>query len=158
MKIRILLTAALGLFVLAGGVVLAVRRMQRPPAGTDATQAFGSGTKVVVCYFYGKDRCPVCDSIESYAREAVETGFPEKLQNGRLEWRSVNYEQPGNEHFAEHYKLVAPGVVLVAVRDGKPADWKSLPAVWMHVGDKPATIACVRKGVREFLDSAWDKP
>ena len=71
---------------------------------------------------------------------------------------SVNYEQPGNEHFAADYKLVAPGVVLVAVRDGKPADWKSLPEAWMHLGDKPATIACVRKGVREFLGAAPDKP
>jgi hypothetical protein len=150
--------AALGLFVLAGGVVLAVRRMQNPPAGTDATPAFGPGTKVVVCYFYGKNRCPVCDSIESYAREAVQTGFPEDLENGRLEWRSINYEQPGNEHFAADYKLLAPGVLLVAVRDGQPADWKSLPEVWNHLGDKPATIACVRKGVRQFLDSARNRP
>ena len=152
-RLRLALTAVLAIFVLAGGVILAVRQLQRPPAGTDAALPLASGTKVIVCYFYGKDRCPVCASIESYAKEALETGFAAELQSGRLEWRSVNYEQPGNEHFAADYKLVAPGLVLVAVEDGETADWKSLPEVWMHVGDRPATLQCVSQSVREFLDS-----
>ena len=85
---------------------------------------------------------------------ALETGFAAELQSGRLEWRSVNYEQPGNEHFAADYNLAAPSLVLVSMRDGKQAAWRGLPEVWEHVGDKPALVEFVKKNVQEFLDNA----
>jgi hypothetical protein len=151
---KTVLTVALGLFVLAGVAAVALRCLQNPPAQAETASPLGPGTKLVACYFSGNNRCPACDSIETSVREAVETGFPEELKSGRLEWQSINYEQPGNEHFATDFELVAPGLVLVAVRDGRPGTWKSLPEVWKHVGDKPATVDCVRRGVRELLDAA----
>jgi hypothetical protein len=166
-KSKTLLTAVLIVFVLASVVVLAKKEMTKPASGDatpartaaasapagEAKAASASQTKVIAYYFHGKVRCPTCNSIESSAKEAVETGFAEQLKDGRLEWQVVNYEEAGNEHFAKDFDLAAPCVVLVTIRNGKQIDWKSLPEVWEHVGDKPAFIQFVQKNVKEFLDN-----
>ncbi len=89
--------------------------------------------------------------IEAFAREAVEAGFPDELKKGLLQWRIVNYEEPGNEHYAKDYQLAAPCVVLVRLRDGQQASWKSLPEVWELVGDKPEFVTFVQKNIRALL-------
>ena len=94
----------------------------------------------------------VAQAIESNANEAIESGFPEQLKDGRLEWRSVNYEEPGNEHYATDYKIAAPCLVLVRMKSGKAVEWRSLPEVWELVSDKPAFVQLVQRNVQEFLD------
>jgi len=53
-----------------------------------------SDRTVVAYYFHGNFRCPTCRKIEALSREAVESGFPEDLKAGRLEWRVINVEEP----------------------------------------------------------------
>ncbi len=157
MKTKSLLTAVLIVFVLASVVVLAMKEMNKPAPGDRASPQTmaspSSETSVIAYYFHSNVRCATCTSIESYAKEAVESGFPEPLKSGRLEWRIVNYEESGNEHFATDYDLAAPCVVLVAMRGDKQVEWRSLPEVWEHVGDKPKFIEFVTRNVKEFLDN-----
>jgi hypothetical protein len=161
MNLKNIATTTLLMFVAASIVVLVVKSLRHPQQSAQAgegqiTSAIISNSasrddRLVVYYFHGKMRCPTCMSIESYAKEAVESGFAEQLKDGRLEWKIVNYEESGNEHFATDYNLAAPCVVLVKVRDNKQVDWRGLPEVWEHVGDKPAFVQFVGKNVREFL-------
>jgi hypothetical protein len=145
-----MLSAALLFFVAAGVVVLTVKSLrQSPPAATEE----GSGDRIVAYYFHGKVRCPTCESIETYSKEAVETGFAEQLKDGRLEWRIVNYEEPGNEHYAADYNLAAPCVVLVVMHGREQVQWRGLPEVWEHVNDKASLIEFVQKNVREMLEA-----
>ena len=64
----------------------------------------------------------------------------------------VNYEEPGNEHYATDFKLAAPCIVLASVHDRHQVAWKSLPEVWELVGDRPAFRAFLRKNLREQLE------
>ena len=104
---------------------------------------------MIAYYLHGKVRCVTCNDIETTAKEAVEAGFADELKAGRIEWRVINYEEPGNEHFATDFKLAAPCVVLASVLDGRTQSWKSLPEVWELIGDKPAFRGFVQKSVRE---------
>jgi hypothetical protein len=117
-----------------------------PPA------ALSRSERIVAYCFHKNERSPTIATVEAFTREAIEAGFSEQLKDGRLEWRIVNYEEPGNEHFAADYKLAAPCVVLVRMRGNQPMEWRSLPEVWDHVGDKPAFLRFVQKNVSEFLD------
>ena len=150
MRPKTLLTAALLLFILASVVVLVTKEIRRSAAG-DGQASLPAGTSVMVYSFHGKVGCPTCANIESYAHEAVESGFPEQLKSGRLVWRVVNYEEPGNEHFAADFELIAPSVVLVTMRDGKQVRWRGLGEVWDHVGDKPAFVQYVQREIQDYL-------
>ena len=153
------------MFVAATCVVLITRavaptpQIQQVVAGTvgasgdsmpgTPTLAVPDGT--IVYYLHGNVRCPTCRSIEAYAEEAVRTGSPDQLQAGTIRWQVVNYESPGNEHFALDYEVVAPSVVLAKYEGGRQIEWKGLPEVWEHVGDKAAFVNFVQKSLREFI-------
>jgi hypothetical protein len=161
MSAKNVLSVALLMFVAASLVVLSIKSLRQTSPPAEAVGALGTGdasavssraNRIVVYYFHGNVRCPTCECIEAYTKEAIEAGFPEPLGDGRLEWRTVSYEQPGNEHFQADYQLAAPCVVLVRMQGAKQTEWRSLPEVWQHVTDKPAFTQLVQTNVREFLD------
>ena len=120
------------------------------------TLAMQSGVKVY--YIHGNTRCPTCRTIEAYAKEAVETGFAEELKSGQVEWQVINYESPGNEHYALDYEVVAPIVVLAKYEAGKQLAWKGLPEVWEHVSDKSAFLGFVQTELRNFMAGSQSPP
>jgi len=109
---------------------------------------------VVAYYFYGNFRCQTCRKIEAFSGEAVKSGFPEDLKAGRLEWRAINVEEPGNEHFIQDYQLFSKSLVLVAKEGSKQTRWKNLQKVWTLVGDQGAFIQYVQDEIRAFLRGA----
>jgi hypothetical protein len=148
--------------VLAVGAVIALTGQNSPRPRGCLPQVAGKtpagpaspprAERIVACYFHRAARCPNCLRIEASVREAVELGFSEQVNDGRLEWRSVSYEEPGNEHYATDYKLTAPCLVLARMKGDKAAEWRSLPEVWELASDKPALIRLVQRNVQEFLD------
>lgn len=155
------------MFVAATCVVLVTRavappQIQQVVAGTiDTNGVAGPGTLsgaptravpdgTVVYYLHGNIRCPTCLSIEADAEEAVKAGFADQMQAGTIRWQVINYESPGNEHFAADYEVVAPTLVLVKYEGGRQIEWKGLPEVWEHVGDKAAFVNFVQGSLREF--------
>jgi hypothetical protein len=148
--------------VLAAGAVMALTGQHRPrPCGCcpQFMETTPSGPaslprveRIVAYYFHRQARCPICVSIESNAKEAIESGFPKQLKDGRLEWRSVNYEESGNEQYATDYKIAAPCLVLARMKCGETVEWRNLSEVQELVGDKSALIQVVQRNVQEFLD------
>jgi hypothetical protein len=143
-------------FALAIGLTMAVTGKNGKQCGCpfpcNTPGASPRSERIVAYYFHKNERSPTCANIEAYAREAVEASFPEQLKDGRLEWRVVNYEETGNEHFAADYKLAAPCMVLVRMRGGASVEWRSLPEVRELVEDRPALARVVQRNVQEFLD------
>jgi len=156
MNVKRPLTIILLVFMAASVVSMVLNEIRRQPANATAgrvqTSVGDPAPKLIAYYLHGKIRCVTCNDIERGAQEAIEEGFGTEMQSGRLEWRVVNYEEPGNEHYATDFKLAAPCVVLASVRDGHQVAWKSLPEVWELAGDKPAFRAFVQKNLREQLD------
>ncbi len=143
------------MFVAATCVVLIVRAVSpgpQPQGSEGAPAAAAPRDGVTVYYMHSNTRCPTCRTIEEYAHEAVESGFGDELKRGTVRWEVVNYETPGNEHYAKEYDVVAPTVVLVKMANGKQVAWKGLPEVWEHVGDKAAFVEFVQKNLRALLD------
>jgi hypothetical protein len=169
MSLKDALTNSLLMFVAATCVVLIVKALpQTPPPQAVASSAglpqgspaptLAAQDGVKVYYLHGNTRCPTCRTIEAYAQEAVQTGFADELKSGKIAWQVINYESPGNEHFATDYEVVAPNVVLAMFKDGKQVKWKGLPEVWEHVGDKAAYFAFLQASLREFLGQPQAAP
>lgn len=107
--------------------------------------------RVVVYYFHTTNRCPTCHKIESYTREAVELKFQARLKDGSLEFRPINIEETGNEHYAGDYKLVTKSVIVSDLEDGKEVRWKNLPKVWELTHDKEAFFKHIEDEVNQYL-------
>jgi hypothetical protein len=107
--------------------------------------------KVIAYYFHGTFRCTTCRTIEQYSHDAIQMYFAKELGNGRLEFRPVNIEEPGNKHFIQDYQLVTRSLVLSLMSDGKETKWKNLADVWKLVRDKDKFFQYVKDEVEKFL-------
>ena len=160
-------TNSLLMFVAATCVVLIVKAVSPTPTGPVAVAAAGNpvaaptpaiadGFKVY--YLHGNIRCPTCQTIEATTQQVVETGFAEQLKSGQLEWQVINYESPGNEHFATDYEVVAPSVVMAEFAGGQQKKWQAIPEVWELVNDQAAFIEFVQNRLNEFMGGSTSSP
>jgi hypothetical protein len=107
--------------------------------------------KVVAYYFHGRARCPTCHKLELYSKEAIETNFKAALSSGKLEFKVVNVEDKGNEHYGRDYQLYTKSLILSLVKDGKEMKWKNLDKIWEYVGNKERFIDYVKSNLNDFL-------
>ncbi len=161
MKPKNLVTILLLLFVAASVGVLSVKSLRphaRQPVATNPTLNHSAGQTeatppadgVIAYCFHGDVRCSTCRTIEAYAREALEAGFADQFQSGKLKWQVVNYQAPGNEHFAKEYEIIAPTVVLVRMENGQQKNWENLMRVWELVHDKDAFVQYIQTEMRKL--------
>jgi hypothetical protein len=112
----------------------------------------GTTSEVVLYYFHGTRRCNTCQTIESYAQEAVEGKFKNALQAGTLSWSPLNTDESENAHFVKDFALVSSSLVLVEVDGGEVVRHQVLQEAWTLVRDKPGFIEYVQKSVGEYLE------
>ena len=152
---RRVLTAALGLFVIASLVTVVVQEVSRADDFAEPDQAATvpeTGTVLTAYYFHGNKRCSTCNTIEAYGREAIETRFGDELKSGRIVWRVLNFDDPKNAALRERYALFSSTLLLSDVRDGKERDWYPLDETWKLFRDKQAFLAYVEKETRAILE------
>lgn len=119
------------------------------PSGTYAKQAPSS--KVIAYYFHGTFRCPTCYKLEQYSKEAIETNFKDALASGKLEFKVVNVEDKGNEHFVNDYQLYTKSLVISLTENGKETKAKNLTKIWDYVGNKQKFFDYVTSEINNFL-------
>lgn len=107
--------------------------------------------KVVAYYFHGTFRCPTCHKLETYSQEAIETNFKDALASGKLEFKVVNIEEKGNEHYGSDYQFYTKSLILSLVKNGKQIKWKNLDKIWEYVGNKQQFLDYVKAEVVDFL-------
>jgi hypothetical protein len=139
MKAKTAVTALLILFVAASVGFMILKRGDGTPTG-NPSGGREKGDRLIAYYFHGTTRCQTCRTIEAYAEEAIRTGYPDEIASGKIQWRTVNVEEPGNEHFVRDFELVTRSVVLVHMKDGTQVEWKRLDKVWNLVHDKEAFV------------------
>jgi hypothetical protein len=96
-------------------------------------------------------RCPNCHKLEQYSKEAIETNFKDALASGKLEFKVVNVEDKGSEHYGNDYQLYTKSLILSLVKDSKQIKWKNLDKIWEYVGNKQRYLDYVKSGVADFL-------
>ena len=110
-----------------------------------------SASRVIAYYFHGTFRCYTCTDMEKYSREGIETNFKDALASGSLEFKAVNVEDRGNEHFVNDYQLYTKSLILSLVKDGKEIKHKNLDQIWQLARNKEKFIAYVTGEVTELL-------
>jgi len=114
-----------------------------PPASTPAD-------RIVVMYFHRTQRCPTCLKMGSYSEEAVKTGFPEQIKDGKVEFRYIDFQDKRNEALTKGYKIGGPTLIVARVVGNKVAECKNLTEIWTRVGDQRAFIGYVQDNVKDY--------
>lgn len=110
--------------------------------------------EVIAYFFYGDKDCTTCDTLETYAYEALVDAYRPELESGTLAWRALNMDAPANAHFIEEFGLYAKTLVLVEMKDGERGRHENLGRIWELVSDKDAFFEFVQSKTQEFLERA----
>jgi len=134
-----------------------------PPgdSGLDALKGGKGKTQSTVyyaTYYHGNVRCPTCMKIETYSQECIETRFAKEIKAGKVAWRTVNYDEKGNEHFYKDYGLTAQSLIVSEVKGNKELRWKNLEKVWDLTYDKDKFIQYFEDEFRAFMSAKAEKP
>ena len=85
---------------------------------------------MVVYYCHGNQRCFTCNKIEELTKQAIEAKYAKELVDGSVVFKSVNVEEPANEHFVKEFQLTTRSVVMQ--KDGKfEMQKQKLVEVWL---------------------------
>jgi hypothetical protein len=106
---------------------------------------------ISVYYFHGNMRCVTCNKFEQYSKEVVETNFKDEIASNKLEFKVINVEEKGNEHYVNDYKLYTKSLVISVVKDGKEVKSKNLEKIWQYVGNKEQFFKYVKADIANFL-------
>jgi len=148
---KCLLIAASFLFFI--GTVFAMGGASKQDAPINAgTATVVSGNRVTAYYFHGDFRCPTCHKLEQYSKEAIEANFKNELASGKLEFRVINTDEKGNEHFVNDYQLYTKSLVISLVKGGKEVKSKNLTKIWDYVGNKQKFYDYVTEEIKAFLE------
>jgi len=118
---------------------------------TVSMQSSEPAEKIVVYYFHGTKRCATCKKLEAYSEEAIKGKFQKELEDGRLEFLPVNYDDEENKHFIDDYKLYTKALVVCEFKDGQQVAWKNLDKIWEKVNDKDEYLEYVQNEIAPYL-------
>lgn len=114
--------------------------------------------RVAVYYFHATIRCHGCLWIEATTDSTIRTAFAPALKEGRLEWRSMNFEEPENQALAQQLKIEGSTLVIAQVVGGEIVRSEQLDQTWYLV-DKPAALFdLVHEHIAKYLGEKMAKP
>ncbi|HYN43215.1 MAG TPA: nitrophenyl compound nitroreductase subunit ArsF family protein [Thermoanaerobaculia bacterium] len=169
---RHLLTGSLLAFVAVTAVTLGVKEIRHaravaaaemalpvppvPKAGAPpaALRPAVQPATIYVTYFRSTARCMSCLKIEDLTDAAMTTRFAGPIADKRVVWRTLNVDEPENNHFMKDYGLYTKSVVVSEVRNEREVRWKNLDQVWQLLGDPAAFQSYVEREVQAFLEKA----
>jgi hypothetical protein len=113
--------------------------------------------RVAVYYFHARIRCHSCRWIEATADSTVHTAFAPALKEGRLEWRSINLEEPENQALVQQLEIEGSTLVIAQVVGGEIVRSMHVDQAWYMVGKPKELFNHVRGRVAEFLGEKTTK-
>ena len=119
------------------------------PAAADAPAR--PARRVVATYFHRTVRCPTCQRVGSALEAAIRANFAAELNDGRLEWRMMDFQDPRNAGFAAAFGITGPAFIIMEVQGDRVVAWKPAPKAWSLLGDQDAFSRYVQAEVRSVL-------
>ena len=107
--------------------------------------------RLLVYYLHGNIRCQTCETLEVLSQKAVLSNFEDQISKGTIEWKVVNYEDSGTDHFLKDFDISFQSLVIVDVKENKQLHHENLDKIWELVHDEEAYLAYVKTKIDEHL-------
>ena len=116
MKSKIFKTAAFSIIALF--ILVSCKGKHNEKTSENLTDASTTGIEVI--YFFGKQRCSSCVAMEKFAKEAIDSVFPEKINDGEISFKSIDITTPEGEKLADSFEVTSSSIFVVNNKSDKP--------------------------------------
>ncbi|HPB31966.1 MAG TPA: nitrophenyl compound nitroreductase subunit ArsF family protein [Candidatus Sumerlaeota bacterium] len=125
-----------------------------PAAANDAGLSSPKSRKIIVYYFHGDVRCVTCRKIEALAHDTLDSAFKAEQDSGLVEWKTVNVDQKGNDHYVNTYQLTTRSIVVSEITGESETRWKNLDQIWTKIRDENEFGNYIQSEVRMWLEGS----
>jgi S-adenosylhomocysteine hydrolase len=108
-----------------------------------------SSDKVEAYYFHFTSRCETCRTVESEAKQNIETLYPEMVKEGKMTFQAINLDDASSKTIAE--KLQISGQTLLLVKGTKKINITN--EGFMYARTNPAKFKSI---IKEKVDGLLD--
>lgn len=136
------------LAVIAVLVLLLLASIMPAISADSVSGSSGAPDKIVLLYFHRTQRCASCNNAEQYARDTLNTYFPDDVKSGLLSIQSIDYQQ--DTEMAKRYNVNVQGLKLVEYRGGQETV-KDVSEIWAYVRDKNAYMNYLHDALNKEL-------
>ncbi|MBU4398130.1 MAG: hypothetical protein KKE86_02210, partial [Planctomycetes bacterium] len=81
--------------------------------------ADAAADRVVAMYFHRTKRCPTCLKMGSYSEEAVKNGFARQINDGKVAFHYIDFQDEKNAALTKGYKVGGPALIVTHIVGGK---------------------------------------
>jgi len=125
------------------GICLAILVLMIPACGYGTTWNSASGQnarisiapqdveKVEIFYFHPRFRCVSCNNVEKFAKEVTQTDFKREMNDGKLEFKSLEIDDPKNKDLVRELGVTGSSLYVV-VNGGGKREHREIKNVWLH--------------------------
>ena len=150
---KVISTLVLGFVLISIGCTVdkqtSLNGIRKTTGSENATTRPSGSERVIVYSMHRTFRCGSCSAMEAMTGNLLQADFARELQNGRIEWRKVDFQQ--NEELAKRYNVAASSLVLVRMRGDQEIEHQNLDLVWAHTGDRDDFAGYVGGAIREAM-------
>lgn len=114
-------------------------------------QTSKSINKIEVIDFYSTHRCMTCNAIEANTRYTLETYFAKELENGTINFKTVNVDDDVNYNIAEKFEASGTALFLNIIVNGKETQINLTDFAFMKGNDKEAFSLELKKRIEKQL-------
>lgn len=106
--------------------------------------------KIEVFVFYNTQRCISCINLGKYAKETIETKFPNEFNNGKIVFKEINLDLPENKELGDKFQASGSSLYINAIKDNKDnISYES--KLWMLVTDKQKFMDYLGTRIKSLL-------
>lgn len=144
----------LGFAIFSAGFALGknsvVKKNQRI-AKTEISEAKKESTPfVTVYYMHSTFRCKTCNHIENLTKNLVNTKFKQQLENGKVTFKSVNYQE--DQKLAKKFEIVSNCVVIANNEpNGNIKNFIRLDEVWTKMKNEKQFDKYLSDPINKYL-------
>lgn len=73
--------------------------------------------RIEVVHFHATQQCWSCITIGDFTEKSLKNRFPDELENGKISFKSINYELPENAEITQKYKAYGSSLFINLIYD-----------------------------------------
>jgi hypothetical protein len=104
--------------------------------------------------FHKTHRCTSCNIIEDFTTKTLNKYFSSELQKKKLEFISIDVDQPQNKHYIEDYQLFTVSLVIALYAGDKQEKWQNLDKVWDYLNDQEKFSQYIMTSIKSYLSES----
>lgn len=115
-----------------------------------ATPACIPADTIIVANFHGTRRCASCLAVGNLAQKTVEQEFPKEYRKGKIEFLSIDGDNPENVQLVQKYQARGSSLFINAIH-GVQETIEEDVTVWRLAGNEEAYIRYLKEKISALL-------